>query len=77
MERIIKKILSPSKQYKVVILKRKNGLYTTEVYMWQEEYGYEFWSPIKQGLSLIQTEENAIKIGIEQLKELSSETSVF
>ncbi len=45
--------------------------------MWQEEYGYEFWSPIKQGLSLIQTEENAIKIGIEQLKELSSETSVF
>jgi hypothetical protein len=41
--------------------------------MWQEEYGYEYWSPIKQGISLIDTGENAIKIGIEQLKDYSGE----
>ncbi|ATH93882.1 hypothetical protein ACH95_08150 [Bacillus glycinifermentans] len=57
-------------------MKRCDRLYTTEVFEWFErddEYAYEYWSPIKQGLSLIDTEERAIKIGIEQLKEHSGE----
>lgn len=76
MKETVKEILSPSKQYKVEIIKRHDGLYTTEVFAWFEwddEYAYEYWSPINQGLSLIDTEERAIKIGIEQLKEYSGE----
>ncbi|MDA1476976.1 hypothetical protein [Bacillus changyiensis] len=74
---VIKEILSPSKEYKVEIIKRHDGLYTTEVFMWfnlDEEYAYEYWSPITQGLSLIDTETRAIKIGMEQLKEYSGES---
>ncbi|NPC94744.1 hypothetical protein HOO54_21575 [Bacillus sp. WMMC1349] len=73
---VIKEILSPSKEYKVEIIKRHDGLYTTEVFAWlkwDDEYSYEYWSPITQGLSLIHTEKRAIKIGIEQLKEYSGE----
>ncbi|EME73868.1 hypothetical protein OZL92_06025 [Bacillus sonorensis] len=76
MDKIVKRILSPSKEYKVEIIKRHDGLYTTEVSRWIEwddDYAYEYWSPTKQGLSLIDTEERAIKIGIEQLKEYSGE----
>ncbi|MCY7814800.1 hypothetical protein [Bacillus haynesii] len=72
----IGKILSPSKQYKVEIMKRHDGLYTTEVFAWFEwddDYVYKYWSPINQGLSLIDSEKRAIKIGIEQLKEHSGE----
>lgn len=75
MDKVIK-ILSPSKKYKVEIMKRHDGLYTTEVFAWLEwddEYAYEYWSPINQGLSLIDTEKRAIEIGIEQLKEYSGE----
>ncbi|MFN2744960.1 hypothetical protein ACINLE_05070 [Bacillus sp. z60-18] len=76
MKKIVKKFLSPSKKYKVEIMKRHDGLYTTEVFAWFEwddEYEHEYWSPIKQGLSLIDTEKRAIEIGIEQLKECSGE----
>lgn len=48
MKQLLKEILSPSNQYKVQIIDRKDGLYTPEVYMWKEEYGYEYWSPIKK-----------------------------
>lgn len=51
MEQVVKEIFSPSKQYKVQIIKRENNIFTTEVYMWREDCGYECWSPIKQGLS--------------------------
>lgn len=60
VEKFAKRILSPSKQYKVEIMKRHDGLYTTEVFTWiewDEDYVYEYWSPINQGLSLIDTEE--------------------
>ncbi|MCY8151208.1 hypothetical protein MOC29_13240 [Bacillus paralicheniformis] len=76
MDKFVKRIISPSKQYKVEIMKRSDGFYTTEVFTWIEwddDYVYEYWSPINQGLSLIDTEERAIKIGIEQLKEHSGE----
>ncbi|WP_339217054.1 hypothetical protein [Ornithinibacillus sp. FSL M8-0202] len=80
MREIVKEFFSPSKIYKVEIIKRTDGLYTTEVSRWfrcDDEYTYEYWSPIKKGLSLIDTEENAIKIGIEQLKELSGEKFTY
>jgi hypothetical protein len=73
MEQVIKELYSPSKRYKVQIIKRKDGLFTTEVFCWMEGCGYEFWSPITQGLSLIDTKENAIKLGIEKLREYSGE----
>lgn len=41
--------------------------------MWQEDCGYEFWSPIKIGLSLIETEEVAVTLAIEQLRQYSGE----
>ncbi|MGG2134560.1 hypothetical protein AB1284_25090 [Bacillus sp. S2(2024)] len=73
MEQIVKEIFSPSKKYKVQIIKRKDIFFTTEVYMWQEDCGYEFWSPITGGLSLIDTEERAIPIAIEELRNYSGE----
>lgn len=38
-----------------------------------EDCGYEFWSSINQGFSLIDNEEHARKIAIEQLKGCSRE----
>ncbi|EEM02194.1 hypothetical protein COE80_25660 [Bacillus pseudomycoides] len=73
MAQVLKEFYSPSKQYKVEIVKRKDGLYTTEVYRWMEDCGYEFWSSINQGMSLIDSEEHARKIAIEQLKGCSRE----
>ncbi|WP_242283399.1 hypothetical protein PY144_04205 [Bacillus cereus] len=71
MERVIQEFFSSSKNYKVQIIKRKDGLYTTEAYRWMEDCGYEFWSYISQGLTLIDSEEHAQKIAMEQLKEYS------
>ncbi|PEA32950.1 hypothetical protein [Bacillus toyonensis] len=68
MEQVVGEYFSPSKLYKVQIIKRKDSLYTTEVYRWMEDCGYEFWSSINQGFSLIDSEEHARKIAIEQLR---------
>ncbi|MBJ7945112.1 hypothetical protein [Bacillus cereus group sp. N24] len=68
MGQVVRELYSPSKQYKVEIIKRKDGLYTTEVYRWMEDCGYEFWSSINQGFSLIDSEEQAEKLAIEQLR---------
>ncbi|HHK5564186.1 TPA: hypothetical protein ACQUHM_002975 [Bacillus thuringiensis] len=73
MGQVVRELYSPSKQYKVEIIKRKDGLYTTEVYRWIEDCGYEFWSSINHGFSLIDSEEHARKIAIEQLKGCSGE----
>ncbi|WP_088345119.1 hypothetical protein [Bacillus cereus] len=73
MEHVVREYFSPSKQYKVEIIKRKDGLYTTEVYRWMEDSGYEFWSSINQGFSLIDSEEHARKIATEQLRVYSKE----
>ncbi|MCU4712943.1 hypothetical protein OCE25_11530 [Bacillus cereus] len=73
MGQVVRELYSPSKQYKVEIIKRKDGLYTTEVYRWMEDCGYEFWSSINQGFSLIDSEEHARKIAIEQLRAYSGE----
>ncbi|MDY0850437.1 hypothetical protein SPE26_00195 [Bacillus thuringiensis] len=71
MGQVVREYFSPNKLYKVEIIKRKDGLYTTEVYRWMEDCGYEFWSSINQGFSLIDSEEHARKIAIEQLKGCS------
>ncbi|MGH1280670.1 hypothetical protein [Bacillus basilensis] len=74
MKEIIKEIVSTSKRYKVQVIKRNDGFYTTEVFAWFEDYGYEYWSPIKQGISVIDTEKHAISIAIEHLKVYSGES---
>jgi hypothetical protein len=71
MERVIQEFFFSNKNYKVQIIERKDGLYTTEAYRWMEDCGYEFWSYISQGLTLIDSEEHARKIAMEQLKECS------
>lgn len=73
MGQVVRELYSPSKQYKVEVIKRKDGLYTTEVYRWMEDCGYEFWSSINQGFSLIDSEDHARKIAIEQLRVYSKE----
>ena len=73
MGQVVRELYSPSKQYKVEIIKRKDGLYTNEVYRWMEDCGYEFWSSINQGFSLIDSEDHAQKIAIEQLRVYSKE----
>ncbi|WP_158227736.1 hypothetical protein [Bacillus mycoides] len=42
MEQVVGEYFSSSRRYKVQIIKRKDGLYTTEVYRWMENCGYEF-----------------------------------
>ncbi|MEZ2322409.1 hypothetical protein R1C46_00610 [Bacillus tropicus] len=71
MEQVIQEFFSLSKNYKVQIIKRKDGLYTTEAHRRMVDFGYEFWSYISQGLTLIDSEEHARKIAMEQLKECS------
>ncbi|PES63878.1 hypothetical protein CN505_30485, partial [Bacillus cereus] len=39
MKEIIKEIVSPNKRYKVQVIKRNNGFFTTEVFAWFEDYG--------------------------------------
>ncbi|MEM5633796.1 hypothetical protein AAHB55_12230 [Bacillus cereus] len=73
MEQIVKEYFSPSKQYKAQIIKRKDGLYTTEVYRWMEDCGYEFWSAMSRGVTLIDNEKHAHGIAIEQLRAYSGE----
>ncbi|AZJ21766.1 hypothetical protein CT694_19815 [Bacillus wiedmannii bv. thuringiensis] len=73
MGQVMRELYSQSKQYKAEIIKRKDGLYTTEVYRWMEDCGYEFWSSINQGFSLIDSEDHAQKIAIEQLRVCSKE----
>ncbi|PEE23581.1 hypothetical protein CON95_12165 [Bacillus toyonensis] len=73
MGQVLGEYFAPSKQYKVEVIKRKDGLYTTEVYRWMEDCGYEFWSSINQGFSLIDSEEHAREIAIEQLRVYSKE----
>ncbi|MFC5587995.1 hypothetical protein ACFPRA_03620 [Sporosarcina soli] len=75
MEQVIKEIWSRSNQYKVQIIKRKDGFFSTVAYLWVEEDGYEYWNPIKKGLSLIETEESAVALAIEHLREYSGENS--
>ena len=71
MERVIQEFFSSSKNYKVQIIKRKDGLYTAEAYRLMEDCGYECWSYISQGWTLIDRKEHAQKIAMEQLKECS------
>lgn len=73
MGQVVRELYSPSKQYKVEIIKRKGGLYTTEVYRWMEDCGYEFWSSMSQGVSLIDSKKHAQKMALEQLKMYSGE----
>lgn len=73
MGQVVRELYSLSKQYKVEIIKRKDGFYTTEVYRWMKDCGYEFWSSINQGFSLIDSEDHAQKIAIEQLRVYSKE----
>ncbi|MGF9937182.1 hypothetical protein ABEX73_04480 [Bacillus anthracis] len=73
MGQVVREYFSPNKLYKVEIIKRKDGLYTTEVYRWMEDCGYEFWSSMSRGVSLIDDEKHAQKIAIEELKAYSDE----
>ncbi|TFB13303.1 hypothetical protein E3U55_16360 [Filobacillus milosensis] len=73
MEQFINEFISPSKQYKAQVIKRTDGLYTTEVFMWQEDSGYKFWSQIKEGMSLVDTEERAIESALDKLRQCSGE----
>jgi len=36
MNKVVKVILSPSKKYKVEIIKRNDGFYTIEIFRWFE-----------------------------------------
>ncbi|PGV77980.1 hypothetical protein [Bacillus cereus] len=76
MRQVVQEYFSPSQRYKVQIIRRKDDMYTTEVYRWMEDCGYEFWSTINQGFSLIDSEEHAQKIAIEQLKGCSGENLI-
>ncbi|WP_161520502.1 hypothetical protein [Bacillus cereus] len=73
MGEVVREYFSPSKLYKVEIIKRKDGLYTIKVYRWMEDCGYEFWSSMSQGVSLIDSKEHAQKMALEQLKMYSGE----
>ncbi len=42
MGQIIKEIFSPSNVYKIQVIKRKDGLFTTELFMWQEDCDMSF-----------------------------------
>ncbi|WP_429675568.1 hypothetical protein [Bacillus pseudomycoides] len=55
-------------------MKRQDGLYTTEVYRWMEDCGYEFWSFVSQGFSLIDSEGLTREQAVKKLKGCSTES---
>ena len=67
MEQVIQEFFSSSKNYKVQIIRRKDGIYTTEAYRWMEDCRYEFWSYISQRMTLIDSEDHVRKLAMEQL----------
>ncbi|KOA20034.1 hypothetical protein CLHOM_15990 [Clostridium homopropionicum DSM 5847] len=70
---VIKEIFSPSRKYKAEVIKREDGLFHVDVCKWDEEW--ETWLQVSRGFSLTDTEENAIKIAIEKLRNSSGEAT--
>jgi hypothetical protein len=70
---IINELFSQDQKYKVEVVKRKDGLYHIDVYKWDEEW--ETWLEVTSGLSLTDTEENALKIATEKLCNYSVKTN--
>jgi len=74
MKQIVKEMMTPSKEYKAEIMKRSDGLFQYCIYTWTREevpeYGYMsewYWEPLTRTLSLIDTEDHAIKLALEDL----------
>lgn len=86
MDKVVQVIYSPSKIYKVEIIKRnRDGLFTFLIYKWIEhdpdikeimnEEG--FWGPLFNQKSLSDTAERAIQTAIEALQNVSSEDIIL
>lgn len=73
MAEIVKCIYSPSKKYRVQVIKRNDGIYSTAVHYWMREFGQEFWTTVSTGLSLIGSKDSAEVIAKEQLRDHSLE----
>jgi len=68
---VIKVFFSTSKQYKAEVVKREDNLFQVFVFMWDDEW--ETWLQVNIGLSLTDTEQNAIKSAVEHLRNYSGE----
>ncbi|WP_310830955.1 hypothetical protein [Paenibacillus pedocola] len=86
MDEVFQVMYSPSKLYKVEIIKRnRDGLFTFLIHKWIEhdpdikEYMSEegFWGPLFTQKSLSDTAERAIQIALEDLQNKSSENIIL
>lgn len=68
---IVREAFSPSKNYKVEITKRNDGKFEINVYFWDDEW--ETWISKTSMLSLTDSEERALLIAIEELRNISGE----
>ncbi|KAA9029104.1 hypothetical protein [Niallia endozanthoxylica] len=80
MKQIVKEIMTPSKVYKAEIMKRSDGLFEYCICTWTREevpeYAYMsewYGDPLTKILSLIDTENHAIKLALEDLYLYSGE----
>lgn len=74
---VIKEITSQSKQYKAEIIKRNDGLFSVEISRWYEDEWFEYWTPIRDNISIIDTSKHAIEIALEKLRNLTGEDIIL
>jgi len=67
----IREFFSPNQKHKSVIYKREDGLFQVDVFFWDDEW--RTWLFESHGLSLTDTEANAEKIALENLRNCSGE----
>lgn len=68
---VIETIITSSKQYKAEIIRRTDGLFHIEIFVWEKEW--ECWSRYTRSLSLTDSKERAMEIAIEELQNRTGE----
>ena len=74
---VIKEITSKNKQYKAEIIKRTDGLFSIEIFRWYEDEWFEYWTPVRDNISIIDTSKHAIEIALEILRNLTGEDIIL
>lgn len=80
MSNVIKEILTPSKRYKAEIVQREDGSFEVVLYQWFEDYVEPYgliadgWESASRMKILVDSEYNAMKIAIQELRNLSGES---
>lgn len=74
---VVKEIISQNKQYKAEIIRRIDGVFSIEIFIWHEDEWFDCWEPIRDNVSIIDTSKHAIEIALEKLRNLTGEDIII